>query len=142
MTHLTLILESCLKRTNPFFRFLIVGALNTLVGLSTIFILMNAFQVNYWFSTFIGNGAGAMVSFFLNRTFTFNSGVSLKKGGLLFFTVIISCYFASYSLSEWISGRIYNCFPVTKHTLAVGLGTAIYTITNYLGQKFIVFTKK
>jgi putative flippase GtrA len=100
---------------------------------------MDALAVNYWLSTFIGNGAGAVVSFLLNRTFTFKSGVSLKKGGVLFVAVITLCYTVSYGTSEWLSGHIYHLFPVSQQNLAVILGTCIYTITNYIGQKLIVF---
>ncbi|RFU66528.1 GtrA family protein [Bacillus sp. V59.32b] len=138
MTHLALILETCLKRTNSFVRFLLVGIINTGIGLSAIFILMNTFHVSYWFSTFIGNGAGAVISFLLNRAFTFKSDVSIKKGGLLFVSVILSCYFASYSTSSWVSERIHIT-PVSQQDLAVFLGSCIYTITNYIGQKYIVF---
>ncbi|RFU64732.1 GtrA family protein [Peribacillus glennii] len=141
MTNITLILEICLKRTNSFIRFLLVGVLNTIIGLSTIFILLNLAGLNYWAATFIGNGAGAIVSFLLNRAFTFKSRISLKKGGLLFFTVIISCYFVSFSLSEWISSHIYGMLPFTKQNLSVVLGTCIYTVSNYTGQKLIVFSK-
>ncbi|MDQ0218874.1 GtrA family protein [Peribacillus cavernae] len=139
MTHIALLLEICLNQTNSFIRFLLVGVLNTLVGLSTIFLLMDALAVNYWLSTFIGNGAGAVISFLLNRTFTFKSGVSLKKGGVLFVAVITLCYTVSYGTSEWLSGHLYHLFPVSQQNLAVILGTCIYTVTNYIGQKLIVF---
>ncbi|PLT35590.1 GtrA family protein [Bacillus sp. V5-8f] len=142
MTHLNLILENCLKRTNSFTRFLLVGVLNTLVGLSLIFILLNLAGFNYWAATFIGNGTGAIVSFLLNRAFTFQSGVSFKKGGPLFFMVIISCYFSSYAISEWISSNIHSqMLPISQQHLAVALGTCIYTVSNFTGQKFIVFSK-
>lgn len=139
MTHIAWILETCLKRTNSFVRFLLVGIVNTAVGLSVMFMLMNVFHVSYWFSTFIGNGTGAVVSFGLNRVFTFKSDVSLKKGGLLFTSVIILCYFASYSTSSWISKQIHTMFPVSQQDLAVFLGSCLYTATNYIGQKYIVF---
>ncbi|CAH0344081.1 GtrA family protein [Bacillus sp. CECT 9360] len=139
MTHITLILETCLKRTNSFIRFLLVGVINTGVGLSAIFILMNAFHISYWFSTFLGNGAGAVISFLLNRAFTFKSDVSFKKSGLLFVSVILCCYFASYSTSSWVSERILHNIPVSQQNLSVFLGSCMYTITNYIGQKYIVF---
>jgi putative flippase GtrA len=139
MANMALILESCLKRTNSVIRFLLVGVLNTFVGLSIIFFLMNVLHVNYWLSTCFGNGAGAVVSFLLNRSFTFKSDVSMKKGGLLFAAVMIVCYVASYGASEWISGQV----PVSasRHNFAVILGTCLYAAANYLGQKYIVFKK-
>lgn len=132
-----------LKQTSPFFRFLLVGVVNTIVGLSSIFILLNVFMLNYWPSTFVGNTIGATVSFFLNRRFTFNSSVSIHKGAPAFIMVIIICYFGSYSISQWCASQFDESFfthtLLTKQNLAVLFGTCLYTVSNYLGQKYVVF---
>lgn len=136
-------LHSFLKQTNPFIRFLLVGVINTMVGLSIIFILMNSFTLNYWISTFIGNGIGSLVSFLLNRRFTFNSHVSFHKGLPVFFIVIILCYFGSYSFSRWLSEEInFLNQIVSPEDTAVLMGTCFYTISNYFGQKYVVFKIK
>ena len=63
--------------TSSFARFLLVGLFNTLVGLSASFAFFNLLHLNYWISTFAGNTIGAVVSYTLNRTFTFRSNVSI-----------------------------------------------------------------
>lgn len=124
--------------TNSFYRFILVGMLNTLIGLSTIFFLMKFFNQSYWTATFIGNGIGAVNSFFLNRTFTFNSKVSIWKGSIKFFLMSFICYFFSFSLAEKIASKTI----IINNEIAVLMGTFLYIITNYVGQKYFVFRKK
>lgn len=128
--------------TNSFVRFLLVGLINTCVGLCIIFILLNAVHLSYWFSTFIGNAVGACVSFILNRSFTFNSQVSFQRGLPRFMTIILICYVVSYFLSEklvfWVN-EIQMVSSSVEQNGAVLLGSVLYTISNYLGQKYLVF---
>lgn len=79
------VLKNYLKQTNSFIRFLLVGIVNTAVGLSIMLFLMNALELSYWISTFIGNGTGAVTSFLLNRTFTFKSDIEWRRGVARFF---------------------------------------------------------
>ncbi|WP_420063835.1 GtrA family protein [Metabacillus litoralis] len=68
------------NKSNTIIRFIGVGIINTTIGISLIFLLLNVFGFSYWISTFIGNGIGAIISYILNRNFTFNSNVNNKKG--------------------------------------------------------------
>ncbi|WP_272495654.1 GtrA family protein [Bacillus pinisoli] len=133
-----------LKRTNSFTRFLLVGVVNTLVGLSLIFILIKL-GINYWTSTFLGNSMGAIISYFLNRSFTFDSRVSLQKGAPSFILVILICYVGSYTVSKWFISLTgappYLPSFLTEQDLAVLAGALLYTLSNYIGQKYIVFSK-
>ncbi|MCC3355815.1 GtrA family protein [Bacillus sp. REN16] len=127
------------KPTDTFFRFLLIGLVNTLVGLSSIFLLLHAVGLSYWLSTFLGNAIGATVSYVLNRQFTFSSKVSAGRSIPLFVVVILGSYFLAFSISkmaaDWVLTEYTNGF-------AVLLGTVLYTIMNYLGQKYIVFPHK
>ena len=131
-----------IKLTSSFVRFLLVGLVNTCVGLGIIFFLLNAVHLSYWISTFIGNAIGACVSFFLNRSFTFNSSVSFQRGLPKFMTIILMCYMLSYFLSEklvvWVN-EIQMVSTSVEQNGAVLLGSVLYTISNYLGQKYLVF---
>ncbi|MEH7225798.1 GtrA family protein [Bacillus sp. JJ1566] len=126
-----------LKPTNTFIRFLLVGFINTIIGLLSIFLLLDVVGFSYWLSTFLGNSIGAAVSYVLNRRFTFASEASFGRSFPLFVTVIVACYFLCFSISKIIAG-----FIIVEYTneLAVIIGTGLYTITNYLGQKYIVFS--
>lgn len=129
-----------------FVRFLIVGLINTFVGLTIMYVLYHIANQSYWLSTFIGNTVGAVVSFILNRSFTFKSNGSVQKSIMKFLLVIVFCYLISYSLGtflvDWsIQDRVD--FSISVQTdLAILISTAIYTITNYFCQKQFVFRVK
>lgn len=131
---------------HSFFRFLLVGIINTLVGLSVMYLCLHGFSFSYWESTFIGNTIGAIVSYLLNRTFTFKSNAAVGSSMFRFAAVILICYFFSYYLGEKIAVIVFSKLPFfpKKYILdaAVLFGTGFYTISNYLGQRFFVFHKK
>ncbi|MBY0095586.1 GtrA family protein [Mesobacillus maritimus] len=138
-----MIAVNSLRRTNSFFRFLLVGVINTIIGLSIMLILLNLFGWSYWLATFVGNCMGAGVSYILNRSFTFKSNINGSKGIPRFFFVILSCYIVSYSLGEIVAATIQLSSQtlsfISQDELAVLIGTVTYTLTNYIGQKTIVF---
>ncbi|SFD43586.1 Putative flippase GtrA (transmembrane translocase of bactoprenol-linked glucose) [Bacillus sp. OV194] len=130
---------------HSFVRFLIVGVINTLVGLSVIYLLLHAANVSYWLATFLGNAAGACVSYVLNRMFTFKSTSPVAGSMIRFVIVILLCYFIAYyagiRIADWAFSAI---LPLPKHfakDAAVLIGTGLYTVLNYAGQKRFVFTE-
>lgn len=130
---------------HSFFRFLLVGMINTLIGLSIMFFCLKMFHWNYWLSTFTGNTIGALCSYFFNKSFTFRSRAKFMTSGFRFVLVIGICYFLSYKLglvgAEWVFEQI-TIFPLNYvHDVAVVFGSSLYTISNYLGQKHFVFKK-
>ncbi|WP_307285664.1 GtrA family protein [Bacillus sp. SORGH_AS_0510] len=146
MRDIVLILEKYLILTNnSLVRFLLVGMVNTSVGLAIMLFLLNVAEASYWISTFTGNAVGACVSFLLNRSFTFKSTVAYHKGLTRFFITILLCYFSSYFVSEkvgeWTS-RVLIISSETEKNVSVLLGSIFYTISNYLGQKYFVFKIK
>ncbi|WP_404332637.1 GtrA family protein [Mesobacillus maritimus] len=140
-----MIAVNSLKQTNSFFRFLLVGVVNTIIGLSIMFILLNLLGWMYWLATLVGNCIGAGVSYVLNRSFTFNSNVTGSKGIPKFFLVILSCYFLSYFIGGVVAESIHHSSQpfsfISKDELAILVGTVLYTLTNYLGQKSFVFRR-
>ncbi|MDF2669321.1 MAG: polysaccharide biosynthesis protein GtrA [Paenibacillus sp.] len=128
---------------HSFVRFLLVGVLNTIVGLSIAYLLLNAIGTNYWVSTFFGNCIGAVVSYFLNKAFTFQSQVSIGSSIWKFASVILVCYVVSYAAARGISNGLLGLADIQSKgwadNLAVLLGAGFYTISNYLGQRFFVF---
>jgi putative flippase GtrA len=144
MNHIISTFENFLKPTNSFLKFVIVGVINTCIGLSVIFILMNLFHIDYWPATFIGNAAGAAISYILNRKFTFQSKTSVGGSSLRFLAVILISYFGAYSLSDQIINAAFQHADLqilTNKEASVLLGSCLYTFANYLGQKYFVFTR-
>jgi putative flippase GtrA len=141
-----LMLRGYLNRTSSLVRFLLVGVINTFVGLSVMFFMLHIAHLSYWWATFSGNAVGAIVSFLLNRSFTFQSDISVTKGAFRFLVVMLSCYYVAYSFSQMTARFIVTLssypFANVRDDLAVLFGTLFYTVLNYLGQKIIVFAAK
>lgn len=140
-----MIFESYLKQTNTFIRFLFVGVINTIIGLSSMLVLFNAIGLSYWLATFLGNCTGATVSYFLNRGFTFQSQVNNIANIPRFIIVIVACYFFSYSVSYLTINMMTEMKLIGNNhqaeNFAIMIGTVFYTVFNYLGQRYFVFYK-
>lgn len=128
---------------HSFVRFLLVGVINTIIGLSFMYLFLNFLHFSYWISTFVGNTIGAVVSYFLNKSFTFKSSTGYLLSSLKFMIVILSCYFLAYVLGLELVTSMLNHLEYSNDTveknLAILFGTGFYTILNYIGQRYFVF---
>ena len=125
--------------SSSFFRFLLVGVGNTLLSLVLMFLLEG---LGYWPSTAIAYVAGAVMSFFLNRYFTFHSQETLKRSAVKFAVNVAVCYVVGYGLARLL-------IPVPQEPTALPviwidrfrkiLGMGLYTIFNYFGPRFFAF---
>jgi len=126
-----------------FCRFLIVGVINTLTGSAIMFLLYNAAHLNYWFSSACNYVAVSILSFFLNKYFTF-----AVKGWSLFMVMafvvnIACCYGIAYGMARPVmryalQGQSIN----VQENGALFAGMCLFTCLNYLGQRFVVFRNK
>lgn len=123
-------------------RFLLVGVINTLVGCGTMFLLYNAAHCSYWVSSAANYVVGGIVSFFLNKYYTFeNKGWSWRQVWRFALNVAV-CYFIGYGLAKpaalWaLQGRSVK----VQENVAMLVGMCLYTGLNYLGQRFFAFKK-
>ena len=123
-----------------FLKFIIVGIINTAVGAGVMFALYNIFHCSYWFSSIMNYVVGSVVSFFLNKYFTFKSKFfSFKE--VLYFTVNIAvCFFIAYGLAKPFAIYILSGYSKSvQENTAMFIGMVIFTGLNYLSQRFIVF---
>ena len=81
-------------------KFLMVGVINTLVGTGLMFILYNVFSVNYWISSASNYIVGSIVSYFLNKYFTFQNKEKSWKQILSFIVNITVCYLIAYGVAK------------------------------------------
>ena len=123
-------------------RFLLVGVGNTLLSLMLMFLLEG---LGYWPSTAIAYVAGAVMSFFLNRSFTFHSDERFWHSAVKFAVNVAVCYLLAYSLAQpiaaWVLGGT-GIPPIWQERLAKLGGMALYTVLNYFGQRFFAFQKQ
>ena len=122
-------------------KFLLVGVGNTLLSMVLMFLLEG---LGYWPSTAIAYVAGAVMSFFLNKRFTFHSDEVLWKAAVKFAVNVAVCYVAAYALAQpiagWVLGNIGLSLLWQERLTKLG-GMALYTVLNYFGQRFFAFQK-
>lgn len=133
-----------MKKIDPsFYRFLIVGVINTIVGTSTMFIAYNVFQISYWGSTFLNYFIGSIVSYFLNKYYTFKQKEKSFKEIILFIINIAVCYFIAYYVAirfiEYIFASRSEQFI---SNISMALGMCLFVVLNYFGQRIFVFKAK
>jgi putative flippase GtrA len=126
-----------------FFKFIAVGIINTLIGGALIFFLYNTAHLGYWLSSAGSYAVVSVLSFFLNKYFTF--GIKQWSGYMViaFVFVIAVSYLLAYGIAK--PGANYflrNSPQKTRENIALVIGMCLFTGLNYLGQKYIVFRRK
>lgn len=123
-----------------FWKFILVGIVNTIVGTGVMFVFYNVFHFNYWISTMSNYIVGSMVSYFLNRVFTFQNKEKTIKT-LFKFTINISfCYFIAYGVAKPLTRYVMSSSSTkVQENIAMLVGMCIFVLLNYCGQRFFVF---
>ena len=121
-------------------RFLLVGVFNTLVGCGIMFLLYNAVGCSYWFSITVNYAAGSVISFFLNKYFTFrNHERSWKQVGRFAINIAL-CYLIAYGVARYAVLYLLSGWSLKfQENVAMLIGMCLYTILNYAGQRFFAF---
>lgn len=123
-----------------FLKFIIVGIINTAVGAGVMFALYNIFNCSYWISSIMNYVVGSVVSFFLNKYFTFKSKAFSFKEVIYFIINIAVCFFIAYGLAKPFAVYLLSGYSVSvQENAAMFIGMVIFTMLNYLSQRFIVF---
>jgi len=131
-----------------FFRFVLVGIVNTLVGYAVMFGLWNLAglhlwgDVGYWISSAANYVVGSIVSFFLNKHFTFRNR-DRGSGVVIRFILNISlCWLVAYGLAKpavsWVLGSLAISEQL-RGNLTMLAGSVLFTLLNYFGQRFFAF---
>lgn len=123
-----------------FLKFIIAGIINTAVGAGVMFALYNIFNCSYWISSIMNYVVGSVVSFFLNKYFTFKSKAFSFKEVIYFIINIAVCFFIAYGAAKPFAMYLLSSYSVTvQENTAMFIGMVIFTGLNYLAQRFIVF---
>lgn len=124
------------ERNKQFFLFLFVGCINTLVGLSTIYLLKFVFHMSDMPANACGYAVGITVSFLLNRNITFRHRGPVLESFLRFFFVVALAYVVNLGVVEFaIRGLEVNSY------LSQALGVPPYTLVGFIGSRLFAFPK-
>ncbi len=124
-------------------RFLLVGVVNTLVGAGIMFLLYNLAGCSYWLSSAANYIVGGVVSYFLNKYYTFKNTERSWKQVLRFALNVAVCWLLASAIAKPLALRLLAGFDEKLQTNAAMLaGLCLYTALNYLGQRFFAFRAK
>jgi len=128
-----------------FLTFLVVGVVNTLFGTAIMFVLYNVFGCSYWVSSFCDYFFGSILSYFLNKRFTFHYQGTDWRSIAKFAANIVVCYLIAYSLALPLTRHALESLHLSKavvENVAMLVGTGLFMVINYLGQKFFAFRRQ
>ena len=121
-------------------KFLLVGVINTLVGNGVMFLLYNLCSVGYGISTAANYIVGSIVSYFLNKYYTFKQHKKSRKEILRFIINILLCYTIAYGVAKPLAYLVFSGFSgALKDNFAMLAGSGIFIVLNYFGQRFFAF---
>ena len=128
--------------SREFLTFLVVGVVNTLFGTAIMLVLYNVFGCSYWVSSFCDYFFGSILSYFLNKHFTFHYQGTDWRSIVKFALNIVVCYLIAYSVALPLTQAALESLQLSKpvvENVAMLVGTVLFMVINYLGQKFYAF---
>lgn len=124
-------------------KFLLVGVINTLVGTGIMFGLYNLAHCGYWFSSAANYILTSILSYFLNKYFTFKNTEKGWKPILRFAVNIGVCYLLAYGIAEPLMRWALSAASESlRENAAMFTGMVLFTGFNYLGQRLFAFREK
>ena len=138
-----------------FLKFLLVGVLNTLIGEGIVLLLTQPvgwknFGWGPGAAAFVGTVIGSIVSYFLNKYFTFKNKEKGLKPALRFTINIAACLLirvlVATGVSELCKATGFTMFGMDVNTfagyLSWAVGACVFVACNYIGQRFFAFKEK
>ena len=146
-------------------KFLVVGVANTLVGMGIMLLLSYIFNktvpefaeksvfvlgttdytASYIISSVINYVLGGILSYFLNKYWSFGNKEKSKMIVIKFIVTVVLCYIIAYlgakPLME-IALKNTGIANKWKEFLSLIVGAGLYTVLNYFGQRFFAFATK
>ena len=123
-------------------RFILVGIANTIFGTAIMYIAYNLLGCSYWVSSAMNYIFGSILSFFLNKYFTFKSKGKKTNEVIRFVINIAICYFIAYGVAKPLVAHILTDLSTKwQENIAMAVGMVLFVGLNYFGQRFFVFKK-
>lgn len=124
-------------------KFISVGILNTLVGAAIMFGMYNILGCPYGISSASNYILVSILSYVLNKKFTFGYEGQAVKSGIRFAVNIAACYMAAYGIAkplmQWL---LADSSTYIQENVAMVVGMCFFTGLNYIGQRFFVFKEE
>ena len=120
-----------------------VGIVNTIFGTTIMFVAYNVFNFSYWISSAANYILGSILSYFLNKYFTFQNKSKNIKTIFKFIMNISVCYLIAYGLAKpGVKLLLSDASKSVQENGAMLVGMGLFVILNYCGQRFFAFRKE
>ena len=126
-----------------FIKFVMVGIVNTIFGSAIMFAMYNLLHCSYWVSSASNYICGSVLSFFLNKHFTFQNK-SKDISVVIKFTVnIIVCYLFAYGIARpAVRFVLQDAGMKIQENVSMLAGMVLFVGFNYIGQRFFAFSTR
>ncbi|MCH5303562.1 MAG: GtrA family protein [Ruminococcus sp.] len=140
-----------------FWKFILVGVLNTIVGTGLQFVFYNLTflkdfsETGVLIASSVSYILASVMSYFLNKYFTFKNNEKGIKPIIRFALNIAVCYAIAYGLAVPLTNYIckaneISMFNMTVESFAANLsmvvGSCLFVACNYIGQRFFAFKER
>jgi putative flippase GtrA len=127
--------------------FLLIGAGNALLTILLMYGMFELLHYGYWISSAIAFTICSVISFILNRKYTFKNKDAVWLTAIKFALVIAVCYFIAYWVAQPITEEVFTIIGVELNQadiqrIALLVGQIVFTGMNYLGQRFFAFSNR
>ena len=146
-----------IKISKEFIKYCFVGVVNTLVGTTTAFVALNVFLLNYAISTTLSYITGIIVSFILNKKYTFKNtdkaGIQFVKFFMIMLPSFVFSYWFGFQAAHFASKYCMNIIDLINawtqipnsriiDNIAVVISIITHLMIGFSVNKFFVFRKK
>ena len=126
-----------------FWKFIAVGIINTIFGTTIMFVCYNVFHWGYWLSSGANYFFGSILSFVLNKYFTFQNKEKSISQIVRFVINILVCYFVAYGVAKPLTIMLLAQASLkVQENIAMLVGMCFFVGLYYLGQRFFAFRKQ
>ena len=123
-----------------FLKFIAVGIINTLFGMAIMFYCYNILELGHWFSSAMNYLFGGILSYFLNKKYTFEVKETSQKTIIRFAINLTVCYVIAYGVAKPLALYLFQGVGERlQGNIALGIGMGLYVLLNYVGQRFWAF---
>ena len=123
-------------------KFILVGIINTIFGFTLSLVLFNVFEFSREIATVSDYVFGSILSYFLNKYFTFQNKERNLMIVLKFIINIVVCYVAAYGIAKYAVMFVFSGqTKKVQGNIIIFVGKCLFVGFNYFGQRFFAFRK-
>lgn len=105
-----------------------------------MFVAYNIIGCGYWISSAANYIVGSIVSYILNKHFTFKNTSENKKTIIRFIINIAGCYLIAYGLAKPLVSKVLHQYPTNiRDNMSMLVGMGLFVVLNYLSQRYLTF---